>query len=54
MRSPVVRPGDTVRLVSPASYPTREWLTESIGILRGWGLDVASTAPGRPHRSGTC
>ena len=38
--SPVVHPGDRVRLVSPASFPTREWLAESVAILEGWGLVV--------------
>ena len=38
--SPVVCPGDRVRLLSPGSYPSREWLDESIRILEGWGLVV--------------
>jgi muramoyltetrapeptide carboxypeptidase len=38
--SPVLHPGDRVRLVSPASFPSREWLAESIGILQSWGLTV--------------
>ena len=38
--SPVVCRGDRVRLVSPASFPTREWLAESVAILQGWGLEV--------------
>lgn len=35
-----LREGDLVRLVSPASYPDRAWLEESISILQGWGLRV--------------
>lgn len=38
--SPRLRAGDRVRLVSPASYPDRAWLDESIEILTGWGLEV--------------
>jgi len=40
VRSPVLRPGDRVRLVSPASYPDREWLDHSIAILKSWDLVV--------------
>ena len=40
MLSPVVRPGDRVRLVSPASFPDPEWLATSVEILEGWGLVV--------------
>lgn len=36
--APMLRPGDHVRLVSPASHPTQEWLDESIEILESWGL----------------
>lgn len=36
--SPMLHPGDRVRLVSPASYPEREWVEESLSILAGWGL----------------
>jgi muramoyltetrapeptide carboxypeptidase len=36
--SPVLRPGDRVRLVSPASYPTEGWIEESLMILEQWGL----------------
>jgi muramoyltetrapeptide carboxypeptidase len=36
----VLRKGDLVRLVSPASYPDREWLDESTSVLQGWGLRV--------------
>jgi len=35
-----LRLGDRVRLVSPASFPTQEWLDASVGILEGWGLVV--------------
>jgi muramoyltetrapeptide carboxypeptidase len=38
--APAVRPGDRVRLVSPASFPSIEWLNESISILESWGLVV--------------
>ncbi len=44
LRSPVVRPGDRVRLVSPASYPSVEWLNESVAILESWGLFVEVSA----------
>jgi muramoyltetrapeptide carboxypeptidase len=40
LRSPMVRPGDRVRLLSPASFPTAEWVAESIAILESWGLLV--------------
>ena len=43
MLSPVVRAGDRVRLVSPASFPDREQLAELVEILEGWGL-VAEVA----------
>ena len=35
-----MRPGDLVRLVSPASWPDAGWLGESVEILEGWGLRV--------------
>lgn len=38
--APRLRAGDRVRLVSPASYPSREWLAESVRILREWDLIV--------------
>lgn len=38
--SPMVRPGDRVRLVSPSSSPSDEWLATSIETLTGWGLRV--------------
>lgn len=37
---PRLRPGDRVRLISPASYPTRDWVDESAKILSSWELDV--------------
>lgn len=37
---PLLRVGDRVRLVSPASYPSTEWLAESARILGEWGLRV--------------
>lgn len=40
MHVPVLREGDLVRLVSPASYPEQDWLDESVEILRAWGLQV--------------
>ncbi|ALG09913.1 peptidase U61 [Kibdelosporangium phytohabitans] len=40
LRSPRLRPGDRVRLVSPASFPSQELLGESAEVLRGWGLLV--------------
>ena len=36
--SPMLKRGDRVRLVSPASYPTPEWVEESVAILERWGL----------------
>jgi muramoyltetrapeptide carboxypeptidase len=41
--SPVVRPGDHVRLVSPASFPDRDGLAGLVSTLEGWGL-VAEVA----------
>lgn len=38
--SPRLRPGDRVRLVSPASWPSDEQLTESVEVLEAWGLVV--------------
>jgi muramoyltetrapeptide carboxypeptidase len=34
----MLKPGDRVRLVSPASHPTPEWVEESVAILERWGL----------------
>lgn len=33
-----LKPGDRVRLVSPASTPTREGVKKCIEIMKGWGL----------------
>ena len=38
--SPMLLPGNRVRLVSPASFPSRTWLDKSIEILESWGLTV--------------
>lgn len=35
-----LRPGDLVRLVSPASYPDESWVLASTSILTDWGLTV--------------
>jgi muramoyltetrapeptide carboxypeptidase len=35
-----LRPGDLVRLLSPASYPDESWVRESTEILTSWGLVV--------------
>ena len=40
LRFPGLRPGDLVRLVSPASYPDERWVRESTEILTSWGLAV--------------
>jgi muramoyltetrapeptide carboxypeptidase len=39
-RPPRLRPGDRVRLVSPASTPERERVLRGVEILTGWGLRV--------------
>ncbi|MEV7548531.1 LD-carboxypeptidase [Amycolatopsis sp. NPDC089917] len=36
--APMPRPGDRVRLVSPASFPSRELLAETAATLESWGL----------------
>ncbi len=38
MLSPMLKPGDRVRLVSPASFTERAWVEESLAILERWGL----------------
>ncbi|GAA2359612.1 LD-carboxypeptidase [Dactylosporangium salmoneum] len=38
MRGQRLRPGDRVRVVSPASFPSAEWAGQVIGTLAGWGL----------------
>lgn len=35
---PRLRPGDRVRLVSPASWPERAGVDECLAVLAGWGL----------------
>lgn len=40
MLAPRLRPGDRVRLVSPASWPTAELVRESVETLQSWGLQV--------------
>ncbi|WP_163572370.1 S66 peptidase family protein [Fodinicola feengrottensis] len=40
LRGRALRAGDRVRLVSPASYPSREWVDELVRLLTGWGLVV--------------
>ncbi len=49
MLSPILKPGDRVRLVSPASFPERAWVEESLNILERWGLvgEVGSHAQDR-------
>lgn len=44
--SPRLRPGDRVRLVSPASYPDRASVEQYLTVLDGWGLcgEVAAHA----------
>lgn len=37
---PPLRPGDTVRIVSPASPPSREWAFHCARMLESWGLKV--------------
>ena len=38
--SPRLQQGDRVRLISPASFPDREWLSTEVRILESWGLVV--------------
>jgi muramoyltetrapeptide carboxypeptidase len=40
LTSPRLRPGDRVRLVSPASTPDRERVAQGARILESWGLKV--------------
>ncbi|HEY9556506.1 MAG TPA: LD-carboxypeptidase [Acidimicrobiales bacterium] len=53
LRLPVLREGDLVRLVSPASYPEQEWLDESVEVLQSWALRV-DVAPHAMDRFGFC
>ena len=41
---PMLRPGDRVRLVSPASYPEPSAIDDCLAVLEGWGL-VGEVAP---------
>ena len=50
---PVVRSGDLVRLVSPASRPEEDWLKQSVAILEDWGLRV-DVAPHAMDQYGFC
>ncbi|WP_340682442.1 LD-carboxypeptidase [Amycolatopsis coloradensis] len=38
--APMPRPGDHVRLISPASFPSRELVAETKAVLESWGLVV--------------
>lgn len=38
LRSPILREGDLVRLLSPASYPTQDLIDQNVETLRSWGL----------------
>lgn len=38
LRSPKLRKGDLVRLVSPASFPTEDLVDQNVALLRSWGL----------------
>ena len=40
LRWPRLAPGDRVRLVSPASFPSEEGVRDLRGVLEGWGLGV--------------
>ncbi|MGW2330298.1 S66 peptidase family protein [Streptomyces sp. NPDC001700] len=40
VRSPRLRPGDRVRIVSPASPPSRERVARGVELLASWGLQV--------------
>jgi muramoyltetrapeptide carboxypeptidase len=40
VRSPRLRPGDRVRIVSPASPPTRDGVARGVDLLTSWGLQV--------------
>ncbi|ANZ37045.1 LD-carboxypeptidase [Lentzea guizhouensis] len=51
LRPPRLQPGDRVRLVSPASYPSADLLAESVRTLESWGL-VVEIAPHAMDRHG--
>ena len=38
LRGRRLRPGDRVRLVSPASFPSESWAHQVADTIRGWGL----------------
>lgn len=38
MRGPRLRPGERVRVVSPASFPSEVWAGQVMATLAGWGL----------------
>ena len=38
LRSPMLRVGDLVRLVSPASYPDKDLIDQNVKTLQSWGL----------------
>jgi muramoyltetrapeptide carboxypeptidase len=38
MRCPRLRPGDRVRVLSPASFPDQAWADHVMDTLAGWGL----------------
>ena len=40
MRPPILRPGDRVRIVSPASTPEKDGVHRCADIFRSWGLQV--------------
>lgn len=40
VQSPRLRPGDRVRIVSPASPPGREGVARGVEVLKSWGLRV--------------
>jgi muramoyltetrapeptide carboxypeptidase len=40
LRSPRLRPGDRVRIVSPACPPSREEVARGVELLTSWGLQV--------------
>ena len=38
LRPPILKQGDLVRLVSPASYPDKQGVEHNVKVLEGWGL----------------
>jgi muramoyltetrapeptide carboxypeptidase len=40
LRSPRLQPGDRVRIVSPASPPSRAYVARGVELLASWGLQV--------------